>query len=103
MNQARTTRTTRTDANGQYGFEGLAAGDGYQVCLDLPAGMAGSNGSRSLARGQQDTSAEDPNNYLDDDDNAKMVAGMQCSGFIILNDRLASNQRVDFGFYTPSP
>ena len=101
LNQERTSKTSITDANGEYAFDGLTAADGYQVCVGVPEGMVGSNGSGSTVRGQKDAAAADPNNYLDNDDNGFYTRGLHCSGYIILSDRLASNQRVDFGFYTP--
>ena len=91
--------TTTTDATGAYQFAGLAASDGYQVCFDLPSGFVGSNGQGQATSDRTDLSGADPNNYVDDDDNGRTRNGQQCSGYIILSDRLSSNQRVDFGLF----
>ena len=102
-NNAYTGTSTVTDANGIYGFHGLAASTSYQVCLDAPSGYRGSNGSGDLTPGQDDTTAADPNNFLDNDDNGRVStpADGVCSGYITLNGTTASNGRVDFGVYTP--
>jgi hypothetical protein len=98
-----TGRTTLTDANGIYGFYDLEAASSYQVCVDIPTGYRGSNGSNDLTPGQDDTTAPDPNNYLDNDDNGRLStpAGRLCSGYVILGGNVASNGRVDFGMYVP--
>lgn len=103
-NNADTGKSTVTNANGIYSFFDLSASDSYQVCVDIPTGYRGSNGSGSLAPGQDDTTAPDPNNYVDNDDNGRISnpAGRLCSGYVILSGGVASNGRVDFGLYIPS-
>jgi hypothetical protein len=93
---------------GAYQFSGLAPGNNYVVCVVPPNGFASSNGSRSLAAGQADPTAPDPNNYLDGDDNGATTSAGVCSGPIILGEyqpqfgpfqTLINNPRVDFGLY----
>ncbi len=100
-NNERTATTSVTDASGEYSFVDLPASDAYQVCIAIPDGMVGSNGSNSTARGQKDAAASDPNNYVNDDDNGFYTRGLHCSGYIIVSAKLPSNQRVDFGLYSP--
>ncbi len=102
LNNQSAGKTSVSNSLGVYGFDGLTAGESYQVCLTVPAGMVGSNGSGKLDAGQPDLVAADPNNYVDDDDNGRTWSNGQCSGYIILSDKLVSNQRVDFALFTPT-
>ncbi len=101
-NNADTGKTSTTDADGNYSFYDLNPSTSYQVCVDIPTGYRGSNGSGSLAAGQDDPVAPDPNNYLDNDDNGRISspAGRLCSGYVTLSGGTASNGRVDFGMYS---
>jgi hypothetical protein len=96
---------TTTDSTGTYQFSNIRVGsDSYQVCLDLPIGLASSNGSGRLDAGQLDNSAADPNNYLDSDDNGRVLNGELCSGYVWIfpdNPSYRQNQRVDFGLFRP--
>lgn len=112
--------TTKTDANGHYVFEGLAAGT-YRVAIPTPTTQAALNGLKSSENGEEAS----PDADLDNNDNGVTLdpALGLISGDITLeaipaepeNEKLrtddadndddawpdiASNKTVDFGFFT---
>ncbi len=97
-NQQHTGAIAITSADGFYEFGALAPSSDYQVCVDLPSGFVGSNGTGSGWLRSDDITANDPNNYVDNDDNGKTLwDGSHCTGHIIINQQIPANRRVDIG------
>ncbi|UOG93784.1 MAG: carboxypeptidase regulatory-like domain-containing protein [Candidatus Thiothrix sulfatifontis] len=112
--------TTKTDANGYYVFEGLAAGT-YRVAIPTPTTQAALNGLKSSENGEEAS----PDADLDNNDNGVTLDPLLglISGNITLEESpgepeneqqrtdntdddndawpdIASNVTVDFGFFT---
>lgn len=63
-------KETTTDANGNYRFKGLSAGN-YLIGITIPTG---------LVRGYINTGANDPDNNIDNDNNGTVLLGANTAG-----------------------
>jgi hypothetical protein len=101
-NQSPTGVSTTTSSSGSYSFGSLGASQNYQVCVDPFAPFVGSNGLGTANWAAGDATSYDPNDIVDNDDNAKTLwDGKHCTGHIIIDATHQNNQRVDIGLFNP--
>lgn len=114
--------TTKTDANGHYVFEGLAAGK-YRVAIPNPTTQTALTGLKSSDRGEEaspDTNVDNNDNGVSNDATLGILSGeitlenvpaepedekLRSDNTDDDNDAwpdIASNKSVDFGFFTPT-
>ena len=112
--------TTKTDANGHYAFEGLAAGK-YRVAIPTPTAQTALAGLKSSTTGEEaspDTNVDNNDNGVTVDAKLGLVSGeitLEAEPAEPENEQLrtdnsdddndvwpdiASNKSVDFGFFT---